>query len=148
MQVYLGAMGQNKGKTAKLNYELMCKKERKNTIWIECREDHSNMMELGWKEMLPSDSVVFLDHFQEFVRGNLDTLFRDEYWKLWFERNLSEHSETEIVVIGDEIGCGVVPLAEDERRYRELYGRMMCELCRRAERVTRIVCGICQVIKE
>ena len=47
----------------------------------------------------------------------------------------------------DEIGGGIVPLDPFERRWREETGRALCILAEGAERVTRVYCGIPQVIK-
>ena len=46
------------------------------------------------------------------------------------------------VVICDEVGCGIVPLSEEERDYREAVGRVCIRLAERAESVERIFCGI------
>lgn len=53
----------------------------------------------------------------------------------------------DIIIISNEIGCGVVPLNKEDREYREAVGRLNCYLAGRAERVIRVVCGIGQVIK-
>ncbi len=46
------------------------------------------------------------------------------------------------VVICDEVGCGVVPLDRDERAWRELVGRICCELAEQAAAVYRVGCGM------
>lgn len=51
------------------------------------------------------------------------------------------------VVVCDEIGLGLVPLDPFERRWREETGRALCILAESAERVTRVYCGLPQVIK-
>lgn len=51
------------------------------------------------------------------------------------------------VVIGDEVGCGIVPVNIDDIIYREAVGRCMCILAEKSNRVVRIICGIGQVIK-
>ncbi len=50
-------------------------------------------------------------------------------------------------VIGDEVGCGVVPADREDTIYRETVGRCMCMLADKSDRVVRIICGIGQVIK-
>lgn len=52
-----------------------------------------------------------------------------------------------IIIISNEIGCGIVPLDAFERGYREKTGRICCDLAKKAEHVTRIICGIGTVIK-
>lgn len=46
------------------------------------------------------------------------------------------------VVICDEIGCGVVPIDREERRWREETGRLCQRLAREASSVYRVVCGL------
>lgn len=53
----------------------------------------------------------------------------------------------DIIILCDEVGCGVVPVALEERRWRELTGRICCTLAKEAERVERIFCGIPMVLK-
>ena len=52
-----------------------------------------------------------------------------------------------LVLIFDEIGCGVVPLDPAERLWRERVGRMTCRLAQRAERVERVLCGLPMTLK-
>ncbi len=53
----------------------------------------------------------------------------------------------DIIVISDEVGCGVVPIDKSEREYRETVGRVNCYLAKKAEEVVRVVCGIGQKLK-
>lgn len=48
----------------------------------------------------------------------------------------------DIIILCDEVGCGVVPIDREERRWRETVGRLCCWLAERAESVERIFCGI------
>lgn len=52
-----------------------------------------------------------------------------------------------LVLIFDEVGCGVVPVDREERLWREKVGRMTCRLAQRAERVERILCGLPMTLK-
>lgn len=52
-----------------------------------------------------------------------------------------------IILISDEVGCGVVPMDEFDRAYREGVGRVCTRLAEKAVKVTRVVCGIGTVIK-
>ena len=51
------------------------------------------------------------------------------------------------VVLCDEVGCGVVPLAAEERAWREAVGRLCCALADEAALVVRVTAGLPQVIK-
>lgn len=47
-----------------------------------------------------------------------------------------------IIILCDEIGCGLVPVDAFEREYREAAGRVCVELAEHARRVDRVACGI------
>lgn len=51
------------------------------------------------------------------------------------------------MVLADEIGCGLVPVDAKERAWREMTGRILCEIAREADSVVRVHCGIPQAIK-
>lgn len=53
----------------------------------------------------------------------------------------------DVVILCDEVGCGVVPMDRSEREWRERVGRVCCGLARRAGRVERLCCGIPTVLK-
>lgn len=53
-----------------------------------------------------------------------------------------------LIIITNELGCGIVPMEPFERRYREMTGRVCCKIAGQADRVSRVVCGIGTLIKE
>lgn len=53
----------------------------------------------------------------------------------------------DIIILCDEVGCGVVPIDREERYWRETVGRLCCYLAERAESVERIFCGIPMKLK-
>lgn len=53
----------------------------------------------------------------------------------------------DVILICDEVGCGVVPVEPEQRAWREQVGRLCCRLAARAERVERIFCGLPMVLK-
>lgn len=53
----------------------------------------------------------------------------------------------DVIIITDEIGCGIVPIDREEREYREIHGRICCHLAEAASEVVRVYCGIGQRIK-
>ncbi len=56
-------------------------------------------------------------------------------------------SNPDVIIISDEIGCGIVPEDAFMREWRETAGRAHCFLAKRAKNVIRVVCGIGRVIK-
>lgn len=53
----------------------------------------------------------------------------------------------DLVLLFDEVGCGVVPVDREERLWRERVGRMTCRLAQRAQRVERVLCGLPMTLK-
>ncbi len=51
------------------------------------------------------------------------------------------------VVIADDVFCGVVPVDGELRAMRDEAGRALAAIAAKADRVTRIFCGIPQVLK-
>lgn len=52
-----------------------------------------------------------------------------------------------IIWITNDIGCGIVPMNQFEREWRETTGRICCDLAQRSEQVERIFCGIPVMLK-
>lgn len=93
---------------------------------------------------------------------SLDALFTCScmnHFHLWVKRALKEGRELrelplqlarrnpEVVLITDELGCGIVPVDAFDREYREVHGRICCSLAAEAREVHRVLCGIGTVIK-
>ena len=58
-----------------------------------------------------------------------------------------ERKGLNLIIICDELGCGIVPTEKEDRVYRENVGRIMCELAAKADKVERVVCGIMMRLK-
>lgn len=56
-------------------------------------------------------------------------------------------NHTDMIIVMDEIGCGIIPMERSERIWRETVGSVGCLLAERAESVERVVCGCGVVIK-
>ena len=76
--------------------------------------------------------------FHETIRKDVLTDGRDP--RVFAENFCREHPDA--VVTADEVGSGVVPMAAEDRAFREAVGRVLCVIAGEAERVTRCVCGI------
>ena len=69
-----------------------------------------------------------------------------EDWPELDEAALLE-ANPDVILICDEVGCGVVPVEPAQRARREAVGRLCCRWAERAERVERIFCGLPMVLK-
>ena len=52
-----------------------------------------------------------------------------------------------LIIVTDEVGCGIVPTDPFLREYRETAGRICTELAGFSEEVYRVICGIGTKIK-
>ena len=53
----------------------------------------------------------------------------------------------EIILISDMIGSGIIPMDPEENNWREVHGRICCDIAARADEVYLVTCGIGQRIK-
>lgn len=82
-------------------------------------------------------------HFHEYIRRFLgEPEFLEALPATLLDRN------PRVVLIINELGCGVVPVDAFDREYRERAGRLCCALAREAKQVHRVLCGIGTVIKD
>lgn len=65
---------------------------------------------------------------------------------LEFTKNLCEKNPGIIIII-NEIGCGIIPIEKSERIWREQVGRAGCIIAENSSEVVRICCGIPTIIK-
>lgn len=106
-----------------------------------------------------------MDHFHEYTQRLLEILDGDagslsqstafsiephryaltpeamEQWAAQFAAELAKRNP-QILVVSNELGCGVVPLDRTDRLWRELTGRICTCLAQQADEVVRVTCGI------
>lgn len=87
------------------------------------------------------DATILTD-FHETVR---EALLRGVTADAVAARVLREQPDA--VVVANEVGSGIVPMAAQDRAWREAVGRALCLLAQEASSVTRVVCGIGMKIK-
>lgn len=134
MEIYIGACGQNKINNVRLKHELT-------------QEELDNKLTDGaYATIDDAMTKTVINHFHLLVKRQLEYFGAEENAKAFVD--LLMQNNPNCIIIGDEIGMGVIPIQKAEREYREIYGRVMCLLTKRAQKVVRIVCGIDQVIKE
>lgn len=86
--------------------------------------------------------VKAVKHFHEYVRRCLEEGRETE----GLTERLAEKNP-DLIILTNELGCGVVPVNAFDRQWREASGRLACDLAKRAEEVHRVVCGIGTVIR-
>lgn len=86
----------------------------------------------------PADIRPIVTGLETWLRGT------DDPWPT-LEQLLTVRPD--VTIICDEVGSGVVPMAKEDRIWRERVGRTCCALAERADRVIRVYCGIPTVLK-
>ena len=103
----------------------------------------------------PDFSAVCLTHYERYVMHCLrnGTQPRTEFGGGYCcvngvcSFNGGEGGPGPLVIIMDDIFCGVVPADPELRAWRELCGRTLTALAKNAEEVTKLFCGIPKKIK-
>lgn len=132
MKLYIGGFAEGK-----LEYVMNSLSTSKTKI-----TDEHNYRELLDKDVNEGQYIIW-NHFHLCVKDMLkqaDINITEVICKI-----IKEYPD--IIIISDEIGCGVVPLDREEREYRELTGRLLTDIAGKAKAVERIICGIGVKIK-
>lgn len=72
-----------------------------------------------------------LVHYEEYIRYCLCT-----------KKTVAPPLREDAVILAEDIFCGLVPMEEETRAWREETGRALTALAFRAETVTRVFCGL------
>lgn len=105
---------------------------------------------LSLEQVLEGKDCEFDDAFKAVAINDFHLIIKRLLEAGWdanqFARELIEKNP-EVVIIMDEVGCGIVPAKPEERLYRETTGRISCELAKASAKVYRVFCGIGTCIK-
>jgi adenosyl cobinamide kinase/adenosyl cobinamide phosphate guanylyltransferase len=91
------------------------------------------------------NDVKIWDNFNISVKKMIESGKSDDEVRDMIQKIITFHKN--LVIISDEIGCGIIPMSANERHFREFIGRIQCFLAEKVDKVFRVVCGIPQRIK-
>ena len=94
-------------------------------------------LEFVRRQFKTEEYAVIFDHLEKYV---FSRMYDEE--GLYDDIIAAALKHPGCIIIGDEVGCGIVPMDEKMRRFRDVYGRLMVRLARRASQVWRVYCGI------
>ena len=89
------------------------------------------------RDSAPDFSVPCLNHFENYIL----------YCMRQGTADYTAHLSADTIVIADDIFCGVVPVDEETRAWREECGRAFTAIAKEAETVTRLFVGIPRRLK-
>ena len=126
MKLITGGVFQGKKEYAKFRFELK-------------EEDMTDGALASFEEIFQCRCMY---HFHEWVKKGLK-----ENWDFQGLEDRLLASNPRILLITNELGCGVVPIDAFDRNYRETTGRICTRIAAKSNQVIRVVCGIGTVIK-
>lgn len=98
------------------------------------------------KEQYP-DAWIIADYHLKVKQQLLSDMDPMKEVRKLFEKIRQNESGKTVVISSDELGCGIIPLDKQERRWRECSGRVNCYIAAHAEQVYRMIAGIPQRLK-
>ena len=84
---------------------------------------------------------------KEYDAGNDENSYEKKYQKIYQKMQKYVKNHPKCIIICNEVGAGLVPMGKIEREYRDIVGKICCNLAKEARSVHRVVCGIGMVIK-
>ncbi len=94
------------------------------------------------KELERLQKADIIHDFHLWIRGILEES-KDPYE---MTEKLLETNPSVIIIL-NQMGCGIVPIDSFDRKYRETVGRIGCLLAQKAEEVYLLNCGIARRLK-
>jgi len=116
---------------------------------IKITDENSDIADLN--AFIP-ENELFMKDKTLYIINHLHLIIKSkgrEQTLLWLNGLISRCSQSgsSLIIICDELGCGIIPLDASDRQYREDVGRIMCSLAEKAGHVYRVICGIGQKLK-
>ncbi len=150
IDLYIGGHAQGKEKLVREKYGSSACVINELHMWIRER------LEKIYKDGADTAALT------EAIMKELDVYLTEQVEKSEKQSTVSDETEKDIhvtgikkdcesvrtvVIISDEIGCGIVPIGSFDRCWREVTGRVLTRLAARAEGVYRVTCGLERKIK-
>ncbi len=88
--------------------------------------------------------TVYLDNVMRAKRGAVVEIERDFQEVCQAIRT----SKSSVIIVSNEVGCGIVPAFRSGRRYRDLLGRLNQQVAEIADQVILMVAGIPLTVKD
>lgn len=107
----------------------------------------------GWAGRATSGGVLVVTGWAEWLKALLAATADDEAVRSAWRAQLSaldereREAQGEALLILDEMGCGIVPMAAEARRLRDLNGWLAQEVASRSRAVWQVRHGLCKQLK-
>ncbi|MBB5323461.1 adenosyl cobinamide kinase/adenosyl cobinamide phosphate guanylyltransferase [Anoxybacillus tepidamans] len=92
------------------------------------------------------ERIVVFEGLEALIRRLPDRVYWESFFQTWHEWE-QEKDERCVIWIGCDITQGIVPIAKEERHWRDVTGWCYQQLSRRCDRVDRLWCGLAERMK-
>ena len=131
-------------------------KERRPSNWYTF-EGYKNLKQVFYNEEMQFDTILLDcitimvtnhmfdkagDNFDDFSDEAVDTMESEILQEIADFLDEAEKSTKTIIIVTNEIGCGIVPEYKMSRIFRDIAGRVNQYIASRAQGVHLVVCGI------
>jgi adenosylcobinamide kinase / adenosylcobinamide-phosphate guanylyltransferase len=131
-------------------------KERRPATWYTF-EGYKNLRQVFYNEVMQFDTILLDcitimvtnlmfeqagDNFDDLNDQAIDTMEKEILQEVTDFLDEAEKSLKTIILVTNEIGCGIVPEYKMARVFRDIAGRVNQYIASRAEEVHMVVCGI------
>ncbi|MBD3107734.1 bifunctional adenosylcobinamide kinase/adenosylcobinamide-phosphate guanylyltransferase [Bacillus sp. AGMB 02131] len=99
-----------------------------------------------WDESV-TEAVIAYEGFEVWVEELLDNGKSNDEIINWFKQWLNDLDNRNVILIMLEIGKGIVPIEEKNRRLRDIVGWIQQEAVRQADKATSIWHGLAKTMK-
>jgi adenosylcobinamide kinase/adenosylcobinamide-phosphate guanylyltransferase len=118
-------------------------------LWVNGYEQHVDV-----SEVFNGDTdIIIIEGIEELIRQSLHTdgIQPREQWRdtllKWVKWEI-EKEHRQLIIIGCEVGLGVVPMEKNARIYRDIVGWVYQDIASSSQHVVRIWCGLAEILKE
>lgn len=143
MRLITGGCFQGKSDFAREQYQKQEGKEISLEEWFVLAADGRTD---SWEKTFRAPAV---EAMQEYIRRisekELEFVQKKEQIQRWIKE--LQIKNPDVILIVDEIGCGIVPLKREEREYRDLVGYAGQLAAQNADSVYRVMMGMGEQIK-
>jgi adenosylcobinamide kinase/adenosylcobinamide-phosphate guanylyltransferase len=94
--------------------------------------------------------VVVIEGMEDYIQHSLETKNRDHWksilleWQDWEKEKPSRL----VIIVGCEVGLGIVPMEKRDREWRDMVGWVYQDIAAHSTNVVRLWCGIAETLKE
>ncbi|WP_456278484.1 bifunctional adenosylcobinamide kinase/adenosylcobinamide-phosphate guanylyltransferase [Bacillus sp. AK128] len=116
-------------------------------IWINGYEHPVPTLD----EIDPNIKTIIMEGMERHIQMALHEGKSREYWQQKLKPFIEWENESQgrtLILIGTEVGLGIVPMQAEDRMYRDVVGWVYQDLAKESKLVVRLWCGLPQFLKE